>query len=216
MKYQSLTKFALVVLLALALSACPGGSGSNTFGDAADGPVSITITSPVPGGTMETPDDTVTLAGTADSTSQVVSVSWTSDKGGEGKATGETSWQTEAITLAIGENTITVTAEDSNGATASRTLIIRREAEFPGSVTLTWEAPTTREDGSPLTDLAGYYIHYGRMSETYDYEIKVDNPGVMSYVVENLSSGTWYFVASAYDSAGLQSNFSNEISGDIP
>jgi len=179
-------------------------------------PVSVTITSPVPGGTMETPDDTVVLEGTADSSSELVSVSWTSDRGAQGEATGDASWQTGEIELALGENKITITAQDSNGATASRTLVIKRESEFPGSVTLTWEAPTTREDGTPLTDLAGYHILYGRMSVTYDYEIKIDNPGVLTYVVENLASGTWYFVASAYDSSGLESNFSNELSHVVP
>jgi hypothetical protein len=230
MQSHFLSKYALITVLLLAMGACSGsGSGPNPFdelgvtgedGSNGDGSnsgdaVSITITSPASGGTLETPDETVALAGTADSNASIVSVSWTSDKGGKGAASGSESWETAPIPLLIGDNTITITAEDGTGATASRTVIIKREGEG-GQVTLAWQAPTAREDNSPLVDLAGYYIHYGRMSETYDYEIKVENPGIASYVVDNLSSGTWYFVARAYDSRGLVSDLSNEIRIKIP
>lgn len=219
MNYQGLTKCSLIVILALSLHACPGsgsGSGPNPLVESGDDALTVTVTSPAAGSTLETPDETVALAGTAAGGAEIVSVSWASDKGGEGAATGGESWETDAIPLEVGENNITITAQDSTGATASETILIKREADMMSSVTLNWEAPTTREDGTPLTDLAGYTIHYGRMSETYDYEIKIENPGVLSYVVEQLSSGTWYFVASAYDSAGLESNLSNEVSKEIP
>lgn len=222
MQSHFVTKYALITILVLAMGACSGsGSGPNPFdefgaaGEDGDA-ISITITSPASGGTLETPDDTVALAGTADSSAPIVSVSWTSDKGGRGEANGSESWETDPIPLLVGDNTITITAEDGTGATASRTVVIKREGEGGQSVTLAWEAPTAREDNSPLTDLAGYYIHYGRMSEIYDYEKKIENPGVVSYVVENLSSGTWYFVARAYDSSGLASDLSNEISIKVP
>jgi len=222
MQSHFLSKYAPITLLVLTMGGCSGsGSGPNPFdefggsGDGSDSAVSITITSPASGGTLETPDDAVALAGTADSNASIVSVSWTSDKGGKGEASGSESWETAPIPLLIGDNTITITAEDGTGATASRTVIIKREGEG-GQATLAWQAPTAREDNSPLVDLAGYYIHYGRMSETYDYEIKVENPGIVSYVVDNLSSGTWYFVARAYDSRGLVSDLSNEISIKIP
>jgi hypothetical protein len=202
-------KHASITILTIVLAACSGsgGSGADPF---RQGP-EITITTPAVGGTLETPDETVTLAGTAESSASVVSVSWTNDRGGEGEASGGESWKTEAIALEIGENTITITATDSAGGTASRAVVIVREGDGTGSVTLSWTAPTTREDGTPLTDLSGYYIRYGRMSETYDLEIKIENPGVVTYVVEPLSPGTWYFVIMAYDSNGLESNPSNEI-----
>jgi hypothetical protein len=222
MKYHVIAKSVLTTILALVLCACSGsGSGPNPFDESADdgtdGPVSVTITSPAAGGTLETPDDTVSLAGTADSSSAaIVSVSWQSDKAGEGTASGSEAWETDAIPLQLGENTITITAEDSAGQTASRTVVIKREGDMAGTVTLSWTAPTLREDESALTGLAGYYIRYGRMSEIYDYEIKVENPGIVSYVVENLSPGTWYFVVSAYDGTGLVSDHSNEITMDVP
>lgn len=160
---------------------------------------------------METSDESVTVAGTASGNAGVLSVDWANDQGGQGIANGTESWTTDSIPLELGENLITVTAQDGTGATAGRTILIKRETEGTGSVTLSWEAPTKRADGTPLTNLAGYYIHYGRMSGVYDYDIKIDNPGITTYVVENLIPGTWYFVLSSYDTDGVESDYSEEI-----
>lgn len=74
------------------------------------------------------------------------------------------------------------------------------------SVTLSWQAPTERADGTPLTDLAGFRIYYGAAREDLDMVIDLTNPGLSRYVVENLTAGTWYFAMTAYDQAGLQSS----------
>lgn len=74
------------------------------------------------------------------------------------------------------------------------------------SVTLSWQAPTERADGTPLTDLAGFRIYYGTAREDLDTVIDLTNPGLSRYVVENLTAGTWYFAMTAYDQAGLQSS----------
>jgi hypothetical protein len=211
---------------ALMLSACPGsgsgpaptaepGAGTADGGVDGDPSIRITITSPASGDEMETPDESVILEGTATGNSAIVSVTWVNNRGGQGKASGSTTWTTGGIPLQPGNNSVTITAKDSSGATARRTVVIRREPGGTGSVTLSWAAPTTREDGTPLTNLAGYYIRYGRMSGVYDYEIKIDNPGVLTYVVEGLYPGTWYFVLSAYDSDGLESNASNEVVKEV-
>lgn len=81
-----------------------------------------------------------------------------------------------------------------------------------GSVTLNWQPPTQNADGSPLLDLAGYNIYVGTGSNSYDYrEIRLDNPGLTAYVVNNLQPGTYYFAATAYNSSGIESSFSGEI-----
>jgi hypothetical protein len=85
-----------------------------------------------------------------------------------------------------------------------------------GSATLSWNAPTTRTDGSALTNLAGYRLRYGNSSGNYPNTITVTNPGLTSYVVNNLASGTWFFVLAAYDSAGLESSNTNPVSKTIP
>jgi hypothetical protein len=81
-----------------------------------------------------------------------------------------------------------------------------------GSVTLSWQPPTENADGSPLTDLSGYNIYVGVAPNTYDYmEIRLDNPGLTAYVVDNLDPGTYYFAATALNSSGVESTFSGEV-----
>ncbi len=81
----------------------------------------------------------------------------------------------------------------------------------PGNTaTLTWDAPTTNADGTPLTDLAGYKVYYGTTSGNYTDVIDVGN--VTTYKVEGLQPGTYYFAVTAYDTSGNESNYSNEVS----
>ena len=85
-----------------------------------------------------------------------------------------------------------------------------------GTATLSWTAPTTRADGSPLTDLAGYKVRYGNAAGSYPTTITLSNPGITSYMVENLASGTWFFVLASFDSAGVESADSSPASKTIP
>jgi len=71
-------------------------------------------------------------------------------------------------------------------------------------VTLSWEA------GSE-PDLAGYKIHYGTASNSYTVHIDVNN--VTTYTVTGLTAGqTYHFAATAYDSSGNESEYSNSVS----
>jgi len=79
-----------------------------------------------------------------------------------------------------------------------------------GTVTLSWQAPTQNADGSWLTDLAGYIVYYGKRSGTYDSEIRIDNPSVTTYVIDQLSPATYYFAAASFNSAGVESELSGE------
>ena len=78
-----------------------------------------------------------------------------------------------------------------------------------GSVTLSWTAPTLNEDGTALTDLAGYKIYYGTSSRNYTIEIPVDL-GTTTLVVDNLTPDTYYFAATAINSSDIESQFSGE------
>ncbi|NOZ67856.1 MAG: fibronectin type III domain-containing protein [Deferribacteres bacterium] len=92
-----------------------------------------------------------------------------------------------------------------------------------GAAILTWTAPETNADGTPLTDLAGYKIYYGRLSGNYTEVKDVGIPSCeprgdkteCSYTVEGLSSGTWYFAITAYDTSGNESDYSNEVSKEV-
>jgi len=79
------------------------------------------------------------------------------------------------------------------------------------TVTLSWDAPVNNADGSTLRDLKGYKVHYGTSSRSYTDTIKVSNPGLTTYVVQNVPSGTYYFAVTAFNSAGQDSSPSAEI-----
>lgn len=78
-----------------------------------------------------------------------------------------------------------------------------------GSATLSWEPPMQRTDGSPLTNLTGYKIYWGTVAGSYSNSVLISNPGVTSYVIDQLTPARWYFVATAVDAAGAESAFSN-------
>ncbi len=80
-------------------------------------------------------------------------------------------------------------------------------------VSLSWDAPITNVDGTPLTDLAGYNIYYGIESKNYSSTIDVKN--VTTYKVAVDTAGTYYFAVTAYDITGNESDYSNEISKTI-
>lgn len=84
-----------------------------------------------------------------------------------------------------------------------------------GNVTINWNPPTQNTDGTPLTDLAGFKIHYGTASQKYTQTITVSNPGLVTYVVTNLAAGTYYFAVTAYSSVGTESTPSSEVSTTV-
>ena len=65
-------------------------------------------------------------------------------------------------------------------------------------------------DANTEADLAGYKIHAGSASGTYDQTVDVEN--VTAYTWSGFSDGEWFFAATAYDTAGNESDFSNEVS----
>jgi hypothetical protein len=89
------------------------------------------------------------------------------------------------------------------------------EAVSLGSATLNWLPPTQNEDGTALVDLAGYVIYWGAPGN-HSNSVTLNNPGLTSYVVDNLAPGTYEFVATAFNAAGMESNYSNATTKTIP
>ena len=83
------------------------------------------------------------------------------------------------------------------------------------AVTLSWQGPTENADGTPLLDLTGYQIHYGTSSGLYTGSIRLQNPGITTYVLQNLPLGTYYFAITAFNSSGVESSLSGEISATV-
>lgn len=78
---------------------------------------------------------------------------------------------------------------------------------------LEWDAPTTNTDQSPLIDLAGYRVKRSIISGNYsEAVVSPVAASSTSFLLENLPSGTFYFIVTAMDQSGNESDPSNEIS----
>ncbi len=87
----------------------------------------------------------------------------------------------------------------------------------PGTsnIDLTWSAPGTRTDGSPLalSEIGGYKVYMGTVSGVYSPAIDVGN--TTSHTFSSMPAGTYYFAISTYDTNGLESAKTAEFSATV-
>jgi hypothetical protein len=103
----------------------------------------VSITSPTSSATYATSSATINLGGTAADAVGVTQVSWTSDRGGSGGATGTTSWSVNGIALQSGANVLTVTARDAANNTRTDSLTVTYTPSDTTAPTATISAPTS-------------------------------------------------------------------------
>jgi Fibronectin type III domain len=103
----------------------------------------------------------------------------------------------------------------SSASTSSTTGGTGAPTPTGNSATLSWSAPTTNTNGTPLTDLSGYRIYYGANSQHLSQTVDLNSAGITSYVINNLSAGTWYFAISAVTANGVESALSDVASLNI-
>jgi len=84
-----------------------------------------------------------------------------------------------------------------------------------GSVTLSWTAPTTRTNGTPLTNLAGFRIRYGTSAGNQPNVVEVRGAGLTSAEVTELAPATYFFSVCAVDGAGVTSAYTAPVSTTI-
>src|SRR5690606_2548791 len=82
------------------------------------------------------------------------------------------------------------------------------------AVSLAWEPPASRADGTPLymRDLQGYRVFYGPSEDQMDEVVEIDDPYMTSYNFAYLPSGTYHFAIMAVDTDGLESMLSEPVS----
>jgi hypothetical protein len=81
--------------------------------------------------------------------------------------------------------------------------------------TLDWDPPVSNADGSPLVDLAGFWVYFGECDPGFENcpdladqrpPFRLDARRATHYVVEGLAPGrTYYFFVTAYDRSGNES-----------
>jgi hypothetical protein len=106
---------------------------------------------------------------------------------------------------------ITVSDGEDSATLPAFSIEVVASGSATGAVTLNWTPPTRNEDGSELTDLTAYRILWSRDGNGFSSSVRIDNPGITGYVVENLAPGTYEFVATAINGSGVESRFSNAI-----
>jgi len=110
---------------------------------------------------------------------------------------------------------ISISVSDAHLSASLAPFSIGVQAISLGSVVLNWTPPTANEDGSALVDLAGYKVYWGTESGTYTNDETIDNGSISTYVVENLSPGSYEFVVTSFNSAGVESKFSNTATKQV-
>ena len=83
--------------------------------------LTLTITSPSGAAGSNSSQSNITMKGTAVHPSGIARVTWSSDRGGSGAASGGASWDTGAIALSSGANIITIRASAVDGTAATKT-----------------------------------------------------------------------------------------------
>ena len=105
---------------------------------------------------------------------------------------------------------ISVSDGSVSAGLAAFSLTVSSSAPQTGSVSLSWVAPTTRSDGTPLSmsEIAGYTLYYGSSAGNYSNSIQIDDPFTTSVTMADLPVGTYYFVMTTRDVDGQESGYS--------
>jgi hypothetical protein len=120
-------------------------------------------------------------------------------------STGRLSGTPAAGSVGTTSNIVITVTDGAASASLPAFSITVNSAATPGTAELTWTRPSKNEDGSTLSDLAGYKVRYGLSANSLTQMVDVAGAAVTSASIEGLSTGTWYFSIASYTSAGVES-----------
>jgi putative Ig domain-containing protein len=103
---------------------------------------------------------------------------------------------------------ILISVSDGTHSAALTAFSISVTAATAESVTLSWTPPSTNSNGTPVSDLAGYRIYYGTSAASLTTVITVNGADDTNQVIKNLTSGTWYFAVTSFNSDKIESALS--------
>ncbi|MBN1442949.1 MAG: choice-of-anchor D domain-containing protein [Planctomycetes bacterium] len=81
------------------------------------------------------------------------------------------------------------------------------------AVTLAWDPPLLNEDGSPIANLAGFKLYRGSSPGAYQ---SVTDVAAATQATIDLPPGDHYLAVTAYDGAGKESRYSEELLISVP
>jgi hypothetical protein len=207
---------SLATLVLVALAGCGGGGDSEETGAPATGANSApTIQgSPATAAVAGQAYSFQPTAADADGDPLTFSVTnlpaWAAFNQSNGRISG-----TPAAADVATYSDIRVSVSDGKASSSTAMFAITVTSVGTGSVTLSWTPPTENEDGTTLSNLAGYEVRYGRDANTLDQSVQVTNPSVSTFVVENLGAGTWFFALRSLNQQGVASQLSNPVTKTV-
>jgi Putative Ig domain len=206
-------RWAVIAALSFVLAACGGEEEEDTASNPAvvpappgNRPPTITGASPTAlvAGTAYTFTPTASDPDANPLTFSIANApAWATFDTANGRLSGTPTAQYVGMTSGI-----VITVGDGTLSASLPAFAITVQAFATGSATLSWMPPTENTDGSPLTNLAGYKVYWGMQQGSYPNSVTLNNPGLTSYVVENLGQGTYFFVATTLNALGAESSFS--------
>jgi hypothetical protein len=110
------------------------------------------------------------------------------------------------ITISVSDGTETVSL-------APFSVEVETAQAATGSLTISWNAPTTRMDGSPLSlsEIDGYCIFLGDSPSNLTMRVDLNEGSVTSHTLNNLPVGSYFVAVSVYDTDGQASEYSNTV-----
>ena len=126
----------------------------------------VSITDPSDTGSFTTMSGSIVVAGNASDNAAVTQVTWSVNGGAASAAEGLNDWSTPAVQLAVGDNTIRVTAQDAAGNSGAAEIVVTREDTAPGADTTAPEmAITSPSDTGTFTTAADSIVVAGTASD---------------------------------------------------
>ena len=179
----------------------PGGSASNH--------VNVVVTS---GGTGTTGLPTVTINASPSTVASggKTTITWSARNAtactGSGAWSGNEALSGSKATGALTTDlTFALTCSGAGGSASQSATVSVTTAPVTGYATLSWAAPTTNTNGSPLSALAGYHLYYGNSASALTKSVAVSGAKTTSYEISGLTAGTWYFAVAADAADGTES-----------
>lgn len=213
--FRGATRWGWVFVIATLVGACGGGSSGNGNPSDTGGNQRPVLSGTAPG--VVTANQSYSFkpsASDADGDMLTFAVSnqpaWSRFDPATGELSGTPSLADVGTYTGIG-----ISASDGLARVAIAAFSITVVATGTGTATISWVPPTENTDGTTLTDLAGYRIHYGINASNLDRVIVIDNPGLTSYMIEELGPGKWYFGVTSVTADGTESALSNLASKTI-
>ena len=220
------TKGGLLAVVTTCIAACGGGGGSTSSSSppSAAGPEKTPAPAPnVAPQISGTPSSSVmvgqayefrAVASDPDSTTLTFEIAgkppWALFDNATGRLSG-TPAATDGGTYA----NIAISVSDGLAAAALPAFSIVVTKPVIGAAEVTWSTPRQYDDGTPVTNLAGYRVRFGPAADALTEVLTIPSAEINAARIEGLTAGTWYFTVASYSDTGLESPAVGPVSKTI-